>query len=142
MQNVIRFRTVQRTVIGSKNPHWKQEVNLGKRTNQAFVNIPHTRFIDQLRYKAALVGITVVVTEESYTSKCSFLDNEAITKHETYMGKRKHRGLFVASDGRQINADINGAANILRKVFPNAFADGIQGVVVRPVRLTPYKVAA
>jgi putative transposase len=58
------------------------------------------------------------------------------------MGKRKHRGLFVASDGRQINADINGAANILRKVFPNAFADGIQGVVVRPVRITPYKVAA
>ena len=91
MQNVIRFRTVQRTVIGSKNPHWKQEVNLGKRTNQAFVNIPHARFINQLRYKAALVGITVVLTEESYTSKCSFLDNEAISKHETYMGKRKHR---------------------------------------------------
>ena len=134
------------TLVIGKNPHWKQEVNLGKRTNQAFVNIPHARFIDQLRYKAALVGITVVLTEESYTSKCSFLDNEAITKHETYMGKRKHRGLFVASDGRQINADINGAANILRKVFPNAFADGIQGVVVRPVRIEPcaqpYKVAA
>jgi putative transposase len=130
------------TLVIGKNPHWKQEVNLGKRTNQAFVNIPHARFIDQLRYKAALVGITVVLTEESYTSKCSFLDNEAIIKHENYMGKRKHRGLFVASDGRRINADINGAANILRKVFPNAFADGIQGVVVRPVRITPYKVAA
>jgi len=57
-------------------------------------------------------------------------------------GQTQASGLFVASDGRQINADINGAANILRKVFPNAFADGIQGVVVRPVRLTPYKVAA
>jgi putative transposase len=130
------------TLVIGKNPLWKQEVNLGKRTNQTFVNIPHARFIDQLRYKAALVGITVVLTEESYTSKCSFLDSEAIGKHETYMGKRKHRGLFVASDGRQINADINAAANILRKVFPNAFADGIQGVVARPVRITPYKVVA
>lgn len=127
------------TLVIGKNPQWKQEVNLGKRTNQAFVQIPHARFIEQLRYKAALVGITVVLTEESYTSKCSFLDGEPIGKHQAYQGRRKYRGLFVASDGRQINADINGAANILRKVFPNAFADGIQGVVVRPVRLTPYK---
>lgn len=130
------------TLVIGKNPHWKQEVNLGKRSNQTFVNIPHARFIKQLCYKAELVGITIVLTEESYTSKCSFLDNEPITKHEAYMGKRKHRGLFVASDGRQINADINGAANILRKVFPNAFTDGIQGVVVRPVGITPYKVVA
>jgi len=65
-----------------------------------------------------------------------------VEEESSLVVRTKHRGLFVASYGRQINADINGAANILRKVFPNAFADGIQGVVVRPVRLTPYKVAA
>jgi len=64
-------------VIG-KNPEWKQEITLGKRTNQNFVSIPHARFIDMLAYKAELVGIAVHTTEESYTSKCSFLDQEPI----------------------------------------------------------------
>jgi putative transposase len=64
-------------VIG-KNPNWKQEVNIGKRTNQNFVTIPHARFIDMLSYKTKLVGIQVFISEESYTSKCSFLDAESI----------------------------------------------------------------
>jgi putative transposase len=92
-----------------------------------------------LTYKAQLAGLEVILTEESYTSKCSFLDNEPIGKHSLYQGSRIKRGLFRASDGTCINADINGSANIVRKVFPNAFAEGIQGVVVRPVRVTPYK---
>lgn len=80
------------------------------------------------------------VLEESYTSKCSFLDNEPIGKHGEYEGKRIKRGLFCAGDGRLINAaDVNGSANIVIKAFPNAFTEGIQGVVVRPVRATPYK---
>src|SRR5579875_894356 len=116
------------------NPEWKQAINIGKRNNQNFVNIPHARFIDMLTYKAELVGIRVIITEESYTSKCSFLDNEPIGKHENYAGKRVKRGLFRAADGRLINADVNGSANIIRKVAPNAFADGVEGVVVRPVR--------
>src|SRR5258706_9787134 len=62
------------TIIIGKNPLWKQEVKNGRRNNQNFVSIPHARFIDMLTYKAALVGITVEVTEESYTSKASFLD--------------------------------------------------------------------
>jgi putative transposase len=123
------------TLVIGKNDGWKQAIRLGKRTNQAFVSLPHARFIAMLRYKAELVGIQVMVSEESYTSTCSFLDLEPVGKHEVYAGKRVKRGLFRASDGRCLNADINGAYNILRKVVPNAFGNGIGGVVVHPVRI-------
>ena len=123
-------------VIG-KNDGWKQEVNMGKRNNQQFVQIPHARFIEMLAYKAELVGIRVIITEESYTSKCSFLDNEPVKKQETYAGKRVKRGLFRASNGRRINADVNGSYNIIRKAIPHSFSGrhGIEAVVVRPLRL-------
>jgi putative transposase len=85
--------------------------------------------------KAELQSIQVIVTEESYTSKCSFLDRKPIGKHEVYAGKRVKRGLFRASDGRTINADANGAYNIIRKVAPDAFARGVEDAVVHPVRL-------
>lgn len=130
------------TLVIGKNDNWKQGINLGKRNNQNFVAIPHARFIEMLTYKAQLVGIVVKVIEESYTSKCSFLDNEPCVKHSEYKGKRIKRGLFRAGDGRLINSDVNGSANIVKKAFPNAFAEGIQGVVVRPVRVTPYKMVA
>jgi len=61
---------------------WKQEVEMGKRNNQAFVQIPHPRFIEMLRYKAQLVGITVILTEESYTSKASFLDRDQMPVYD------------------------------------------------------------
>jgi len=127
------------TLVIGKNDEWKQGINMGRRNNQNFVAIPHARFIQMLTYKAELAGIAVKVIEESYTSRCSFLDNEPCVKHLEYRGKRIKRGLFRAGDGRLINADVNGSANIVRKAFPNAFAEGIQGVVVRPVRVTPYK---
>ena len=85
-----------------------------------------------LTYKAQLVGIKVVVTEESYTWKCSFLDLESIGQHETYLGKRVHRGLFRSSKGRLINDDVNGAYNIIRKVAPDSFRDGVEGIAVCP----------
>ncbi len=88
-----------------------------------------------LQYKAELVGIQVVVSEESYTSMCSFLDLEPIGKQEVYAGKRVKRGLFQAADGCRLNADVNGAFNILRKVVPDAFGNGIGGVVVHPIRI-------
>lgn len=121
-------------IIG-KNDGWKQAASLGKRSNQNFVFVPHARFVQMLQYKAELLGIRVSVSEESYTSKCSFLDLEPIGKRDTYMGQRIKRGLFRASDGRWLNADVNGAYNILRKVVPNAFGNGIEGVVVHPVRI-------
>jgi putative transposase len=128
------------TLIIGKNDGWKQEISLGKRTNQNFVFIPHAQFIDLLTYKAHLAGMQVIVTEESYTSKCSFLDGESVCKHERYLGKRVKRGLFVASTGQTINADVNGSYNIIRKVIPEAWAGkGIEGAVVHPVRLRPAK---
>jgi putative transposase len=125
------------TLVIGKNDGWKQAVKLGKRNNQNFVSIPHAQFIDLLTYKACLVGIQVILCEESHTSKCSFLDLEEVCHHEVYVGKRLTRGLFRASDGRTLQADVNGAYNILRKVVPNAFADGIGAAVVQPVRVYP-----
>jgi putative transposase len=130
------------TLVIGKNPLWKQEVNLGRRTNQHFVAIPHARFIEMLTYKAELVSIAVVVNEESYTSKASFLDADPLpiygaerAETHTFSGKRVKRGLYRAANGRRINADVNGAYNILRKAVPNSFGQGIEAVVVRPMRL-------
>ncbi len=123
------------TLIIGKNDGWKQQVQLGRRTNQTFVFLPHARFITLLTYKAALVGIRVILIEESHTSKCSFLDGEAIGHHATYLGKRVKRGLFRTATGKQFNADVNGAYNIITKVVPDAFSKGRVGVVVHPVRL-------
>jgi len=95
------------TIIIGKNDGWKQEVSIGKRNNQNFVNIPHDKLIKQIQYKAELVGIEVVLTEESYTSKCSFLDMEDMSYQDNYIGKRIKRGLFKSSN-KLINADLNG----------------------------------
>lgn len=110
-------------VIGH-NKEWKQDINIGKINNQNFVQIPYNQFINMITYKSELEGIKVIQREESYTSKCSFLDNELICKHETYQGNRIKRGLFRTSTGRLINADLNGALNILKKEIPNAFNEG------------------
>ena len=102
-------------IVVGYNPGWKKGINLGRRNNQNFSYVPHKRFIDLITYKAALKGMNVTTHEESYTSKCSFLDNEFVGKHEVYKGRRVKRGLFVSSAGAEINADINAAYNILRK---------------------------
>jgi putative transposase len=85
-----------------------------------------------LTYKAQLVGFEVSLTEESYTSKCSFLDQEDLCHQTSYLGKRVERGLFRTKSGQTINADINASANIIRKVFPNAFAD-VEDIAVHPL---------
>lgn len=104
------------TIIIGKNQSWKQEINLGTKNNQNFVQIPFNKLISKIRYKASLNGIRVIETEESYTSKCSFFDDEFPCKHETYLGERVSRGLFRSSKGF-INADLNGALNIIKKVL-------------------------
>lgn len=105
------------TLIIGKNDNWKQETNIGKKNNQNFVSIPHSQFVELISYKCKLVGITVTLTDESYTSKCSFLDNEEMKHHEDYKGKRIKRGLFRTHEGKLINADLNGSLNIMRKVI-------------------------
>ena len=127
-------------VIGH-NQGGQQNINIGDRNNQSFVNIPHSRLIEQLTYKANLVGIEVKTTNESYTSKCSFLDLESIQKQKSYLGKRIKRGLFRSSSGYFYGADINGSLNIGRKVVGEAAFSGnpIERFVVNPVRVKAYK---
>ncbi len=125
------------TVVIGHNKGWKYKINIGKRNNQNFVGIPFFKLIRMIHYKAELVGIEVKVENEGYTSLCSFLDGEPIMKHKSYLGKRLSRGLFQASDGTIINADVNGGYNIGRKAVPNAFsADGIEGVGLHPCSIT------
>ena len=97
-----------------KNVGWKEGINLGVKMNQTFVSIPYNKLIEMLQYKCKLKGFKVVLINEEYTSKCSFLDNELVCKHETYKGKRIKRGLFQTQKGILINADVNGSFNIMR----------------------------
>jgi putative transposase len=123
------------TLIVGYNELWKQEINIGKRNNQNFVNIPYYKLIQMLTYKCQKNGINFITHEESYTSKCSFIDNEDIKKHEVYLGKRIKRGLFKSYNGTLINADVNGSYNIMKKVVPNVFSNGIEGVAVHPYKI-------
>ena len=102
------------TVYIGHNKGWKQNVDMGSRNNQNFVSIPFDRFIHMLQYKLEEVGIQAEVVDEAYTSKCSFLDDETVGKHERYLGKRVKRGLFRSSNGRALNADVNGSLNIMK----------------------------
>ena len=123
------------TIVIGHNTGWKQNVNIGKRNNQNFVSIPFYKLTGQIRYKAEEKGITAILQEESHTSKCSFLDSEEIKHHDEYLGKRVKRGLFKSANGIKINSDVNGGYNILKKAFPEAFADGIEGIRVVPRRM-------
>ena len=123
------------TIIIGNNKNWKQNSSMSKNVNQSFVGIPHQRFIEMIVYKAETAGIRVILTEESYTSGTSFLDNELPIKENYNKTRRIHRGLFVSNKGIRINADVNGSLQIMKKVFPNAFVDGIEGVVFRSIRV-------
>ena len=112
--NELRRLSISKVIIGANNG-WKKNIKLGKRNNQNFVQIPYSRFIEMITYKCQLTGIEVITGEESYTSLCSFLDNESVEKHNVYKGKRVKRGLFKSSNGTLINADANGAYNIMKK---------------------------
>lgn len=116
--------------------HIKDNVQLGKRNNQNFVNLPIQRFKQLISYKAELVGIKVIEVDESYTSKCSSLDLEPIEKHEKYVGNRIKRGLFRGSN-YLLNADVNGSLNILRKVIGDDFIRNLadRGCWFQPIRI-------
>ncbi|MDO9592096.1 MAG: transposase, partial [Erysipelotrichaceae bacterium] len=131
------------TLVVGKNEAMKQGINIGRRNNQGFVQLPHARFIDLLRYKCAEAGIRLTVTEESYTSKASALDGDDLPVYSKtnekprFSGTRIHRGLYRSKDGTLVNADVNGAANIIRKVYPQALsAEGVAGLVTAPLVIT------
>ncbi|WP_024866364.1 RNA-guided endonuclease InsQ/TnpB family protein [Butyrivibrio sp. FCS014] len=125
-------------VVMGHNTYQKQKIGIGHVNNQNFVQIPMLIFADMLRYKLAEYGIRFVLTEESYTSKSDYLAKDYIPVYKknrsesySFSGKRIHRGLYRHYDGTITNADINGAANILRKVFPKV-SQWDRGIVDMP----------
>lgn len=110
------------TLVVGRNKEWKQDINNGKKNNQNFVMIPYYKLFSMLEYKLLEKGINLVRQEESYTSKCSFLDNESLCKKDSYLGSRITTKLFKSSKGMVINADVNGSYNIMKK-YSNAISD-------------------
>lgn len=135
------------TIIIGKNTGWKRNINLGRKTNQAFCFIPIDSLLQKISYKAKLVGIQVVMTEEAYTSKASFIDRDPLPAYERgveppqFSGKRVKRGLYKASSGQLVNADVNGACNIGRKVIQNTefFSRLDRSLAARPVKINPLE---
>jgi len=134
-KNIIEYcikNNIGSIVIG-RNKNWKQNISISKKNNQNFVQIPFYKLIKQIEYKSKLVKIGFKTIEESYTSKCSFLDNEKIEHRDRYSGKRISRGLFRTSNGTIINADVNAGYNIMKKAFPNSIkVDGIEAFGLMP----------
>ena len=124
------------TIIIGNNKDWKRNSSMSKKVNQSFVGIPHQDLINKIIYKAENIGLNVIVTEESYTSGTSFLDNELPIKENYKKERRIFRGLFKTNKGRLINADVNGSLQIMKKVFSNAF----DGYEIEGLGLTPIKV--
>ena len=132
---------IDKLVVGF-NIEMKQSINIGSRNNQNFVQIPHSSFRFKLKALCERYGIKYVEQEESYTSKASFLDNDTIPvfnadnpkKHE-FSGKRIKRGLYRTQHGVLVNADCNGAANILRKSKHNALSGVSSGCLAQPLRV-------
>ena len=131
------------TVIIGWNDGFKHGSNMGRCNNRKFVSLPHKKIADNLVYKLESLGINVILVEESYTSKASFIDGDVLPvfggdtdgKH-TFSGRRKHRGLYVTKHGCRINADLNGAFNIIRKHVPefSSIVDPtVKDAVVYPV---------
>ena len=119
--NQLVLSKVTHFVIGY-NKEIKQDISLGKKNNQNFVSIPFLTLINMIKYKAELLGIEVILQEESYTSKASALDLDKIPtfpeKANNFSGTRIKRGLYKTRNNLLLNADINGAINILRKYKP------------------------
>ena len=132
------------TIVIGKNKHWKTKSEMSKKTNQEFVQIPHCTLIHMIRYKAERKGIRVIMNEESYTSKASFLDNDTIPVYDPenhaeyrFSGRRISRGLYRSKNGIVISADVNGGANILRKAYPEAF-EGVNVSILQKVKTVGF----
>ena len=134
------------TIVIGRNKEWKESIQLGKFINQKFVYIPFYKLFKMIEYKCKRIGINLVTQEESYTSKCDSLSFESIEFHKNYLGKRIKRGLFKSGIGKIVNADVNGALNILRKYLIKNVINEFsviqkiidRGLLYRPSRITIY----
>ena len=120
-------------IVLGYNPNIQKDSKLSKQVNQSFVSLPIGKLKDKLTYLCELYGINLILQEESYTSKASFLDKDDIPTYSKndnvddkdsnnnykFSGSRIKRGLYKTSDGILINADINGSLNILKKALLN-----------------------
>ena len=131
------------TLVVGYNETFQRNSHIGKRNNQNFVNIPYGQLRSKLEYLCRLNGIIFVKQEESYTSKSSFWDQDDIpvynadnSREYQFSGKRVHRGQYKTASGKTINADVNGALNIMRKssVVDVSILYG-RGEVDTPVRI-------
>lgn len=139
------IETKSATIIIGENEGWKQKIKIGKKNNQNFVSIPFDNLKQMIKYKAEENGIESIFHEEAYTSKASSLDKDPIPPYSeknnlTFSGKRIKRGLYKWSKGL-INADLNGALNIIRKVVPEALEELIE-LRNRGWGFQPFKVLA
>lgn len=112
------------TIVVGQNKEWKQNIAIGRKNNQNFVSIPFARLVQMIQYKANECGVAVVLTEESYTSGTSFIDNELPVMENYNKARRVSRGMFKSNNGTLINADLNGAYQILKKVAPIKWSRG------------------
>ena len=117
-----------KVLIFGHNVGQKQDINLGSKTNQNFVFLPFMKLILMLQYKCERFGIRFIVTEESHTSKCSFLDLESIEHHDDYVGQRVKRGLFKSANGICINGSLNIGRKYLTSV--NQYSDQLHSELV------------
>ena len=135
------------TIVIGRNEGWKNGIECGRKTNQAFCMVPHYLFLQKLKYKAEAVGIDVILTEEAYTSKASYLDRDPIPSYQKGVeepvrsGQRVKRGLYRSASGVMLNADCNGACNIGRKVIRNEeiLLRLDRGLAERPVVVNPLR---
>ena len=116
------------TIVIGTNRLWKQRAGMGAANNQKFVSVPYEKLRRMITYKAEAAGIRVLLQEESYTSKADVTSGDRMPvygkeagEEVRFSGRRTCRGLYRCGDGSVINADCNGAANILRKAFPDAW---------------------
>ena len=144
------------TIVVGNNSGWKQNINIGKKNNQEFFQLPFARIIQMLERKASQDGIRVIKQEESYTSQASYLDNDAIPVYgesdsgAVFSGRRRphkykglskkdgYRGLYTAKDGSVVNSDLNGSANIGRKVLPELFTGVVDFSSVTVIKHPDY----
>ena len=129
------------------NKGQKQDIDLGRKINQSFVQVPFARFRRILETVCVRYGIRVILQEESYTSKACFGNRDCIPAYGTgdaesisFTGKRIKRGLYLQDDGKVMNADINGAANTGRKYDKRFFPEGMDcGYLYGTVKAVTYK---
>lgn len=136
------------TVIIGENKSWKQDINMGRKNNREFVSIPFYIMKSMIKYKCEMRGIEVIFHEESYTSKASFIDKDKVPtynknrkKKPAFSGTRVKRGLYKSADGSLINADINGASNIMKKALlkQGLWSDVLFTEVAQRIKKNPVK---